>query len=63
MTLRRWFSLLVLPLLAACGSTTPLPDQSRIARVEVTPGALLLTSAGESEQLVARAFDAAGNPV
>lgn len=50
----------LLGLLLAC---TPTPTQPTVVRIEVTPGALLLTQAGESQVLSAKAFDAQGNEV
>ncbi len=51
----------LLLLLTACGgpgATTP-----RIARIDVTPGALLFTRAGETRTLTAQAFDSQGDPL
>lgn len=52
------FAVLAL-ILAACGNITP-PAQPKIARVEVSPTALLLTKAGESQTLSAKVFDDQG---
>lgn len=48
----------LLALLAACGGSAAKPA---LARLEVTPGALLLPSQGASQRLTVRAFDTAGN--
>lgn len=48
----------VVALLAACGGS---PARPAVARLEVTPGSLLLTSQGATARLTVRALDAAGN--
>ena len=49
--------------LAACGTSAQMPSPTRIARIEVTPSALLLTGVDDSAVLSAQAFDAEGRPV
>ncbi len=51
-----------LVVLAACVQTPPLPDSNAITRVEVTPAALL-TTLGDKQRLVVRAFNASGKEV
>ncbi len=63
-----WWLLASLMLsLSACGGGGPgaqEPDQPRPAvRLEIDPGALLLTQAGERRALAAKAYDAQGNEV
>jgi hypothetical protein len=50
----------LLGVLMAC---SPAPTQPKVVRIEITPGALLLTKAGESQTLSAKAFDAQGNEI
>jgi hypothetical protein len=65
----KWPSVIILSfILAACSSgTNPSspnpPPSSRIARIEITPLAALLTDAGQAQQFSAQAFDASGNPI
>ena len=64
----KWLSLVLLIfILAACSSTanppSPAPPGSSIARIEITPSALLLTEAGEAHELTAQAYNSLGEPV
>ena len=64
----KWPTLVVLSLiLVACSSgatpPSPTPPSSSIARIEITPSALLLTKAGETYDLTAQAYNALGEPV
>ncbi|GEM86512.1 DUF3466 family protein [Meiothermus granaticius] len=58
---RYWLALALPILLLSCGQPSPPPPQA--VRVEVTPGGLLLTRAGESQTLRARAYDAQGREI
>lgn len=50
----------LLGVLMACN---PAPTQPKVVRIEIAPGALLLTKAGERQTLSAKAFDAQGNEI
>ncbi|WP_309571691.1 hypothetical protein [Deinococcus sp.] len=52
-----WFLITVV----ACGSGSP--PASTVRRVVITPGTFLLTTAGQTRQLTAVAYDAQGQPV
>jgi hypothetical protein len=71
---RRWLAALALAALAACGgggggagdeepAPPEPPTQATPARIEVAPGTVLLTERGATKALVARVFDATGNPI
>jgi hypothetical protein len=47
--------------LVACGETAPTPQA--VAKIVVTPAAILLEKVGASQNLQAQAYDAAGNPI
>lgn len=62
--LARWGTILAVLLISACGGGGSAGGEAvPVARVEITPAGALLTGAGQSRQLVARAYDADGNPV
>jgi uncharacterized repeat protein (TIGR01451 family) len=50
-------------MLGACDTSTPTPPAPKITRLEITPGGLLLTKAGESQVLSVKAFDAENHEV
>lgn len=58
---QHWLALALPILLLSCGQPSPPPPQA--VRVEVTPGGLLLTRAGESQTLRARAYNAQGREI
>jgi hypothetical protein len=52
--------------LVSCGNPSGPqipPGTSRVAWIEITPTAVLLTDSAQSQQFSAQAFDARGNPV
>jgi YD repeat-containing protein len=56
---------LITSLLVACSSPSASlsPSLLSIARIDITPSAVLLTGSGETHTLSAQAYDAQGNPV
>lgn len=53
--------------LVACGETTPTPpnppEPQKVARLEITPGAVLLTTPGETQAFSLQAYDQNNKPV
>ena len=56
---------LVATLLTGCGGSGLWPggQDTKVTRIEITPGNVLLTGSGHNKQLTAQAYNAAGEPI